>query len=120
MTYEFTTHGFEMPPDLVDFARVTTLFEIWRPRRPWSRLAVQVRSADRDQSRFRCRIDVERGGETVHAEAIADDAYEVVRAAAEALRVPYEGSGTAGDPSRRPVGTQPSGSPSVTQPCEAS
>lgn len=120
MTYEFTTHGFEIPPDLVDFARVTTLFEIWRPRRPFTRLAVQVRSAACDHSRFRCRIDVEGDGQTVHAEAIADDAYEVVRAAAEALHVPYEGSGTMGDPSLRRVRSQPSGSPSVTQPCEAS
>ena len=120
MTYEFTTHGFEMHPDLIDFARVTAVFEIWRPRRPWSRLAVEVRSAARDHSRFRCRIHVEGAGETIHAEAIADDAYEVVRAAAEALPVPNEGSGTPGDPSLRPVRTQPSGSPSVTHPCEAS
>jgi hypothetical protein len=120
MTYEFTAHGFETPPDLIDFARITTLFEVWRPRQPWLRLAIQVRSAALDHARFRCRIDLEGCGETIRAEAIAEDAYEVVRAAAEALCVPARGPGTSEAPTLRSGPGQPSGSPSVTQPCEAS
>ncbi|MEM9177908.1 MAG: hypothetical protein AAGC67_22100 [Myxococcota bacterium] len=120
MTFECATRGFPPPPDLVDFARVTTLFELWQPSGDPSRVAIDVRCDRADRPRFRCRIDVERAGRTVSAAAIAPDAYAAVRAAAAALPVPYADAGAAGEAGWRPVGLQSSPSPSVTHPCEAS
>ncbi len=122
MTFEYATYGFTPPPDLVDFARVTALFEIWRPRRPLSRLMVSIDRMDGFGARFRCRVGAERGERSARAEAFADDAFEAVRDAAMAIDDPGDvpDGATALPPWFRSGGSQDSGSPSVTQPCEAS
>ncbi len=102
MTFEFSTYGFDVQADLADFARVTTLFEVWSPQRSWSRMVVRVQSAGRDRSRFRCRIEVSGQGTQITAEAIAADPFEVVRAAAQALRLSHAHATSARGASSRP------------------
>ena len=102
MLYDFSTQGFPTPPDLAEFARVTALFEVWRPRLTLDRLVVAVRRTPGPQDRYRCDVLVRKDEETVASHAIASDAYDAVRYASALLRDRF-GAGPFDDRLRRPT-----------------